>query len=55
VPIGRDAHAFDGFRSRVNTSMTINATAMWLLGMYLALADEQQSHDRLAGTTRTTS
>ena len=26
----------------MNTSMTINATAMWLLGMYLALADEQE-------------
>jgi len=25
----------------MNTSMTINATAMWLLGMYLALADER--------------
>src|SRR2546428_6266483 len=24
-----------------NTSMTINATAMWLLGMYVALADER--------------
>src|ERR1700745_63072 len=25
----------------MNTSMTINATAMWLLAMYVALADEQ--------------
>ncbi len=37
----------------MNTSMTINATAMWLFGMYLALADERgvdASH--LAGTTQ---
>ena len=26
----------------MNTSMTINATAMWLLGMYLALADDSR-------------
>src|SRR5262249_11728286 len=33
---------FDGIPlGEMNTSMTINATAMWLLGMYLALADEQ--------------
>ncbi|MDQ1509195.1 MAG: ethylmalonyl-CoA mutase, partial [Actinomycetota bacterium] len=39
--------------AEMNTSMTINATAMWLLGMYLALADEQDvPHDRLAGTTQ---
>src|SRR3989440_1946886 len=25
----------------MNTSMTINATAMWLFGMYLALAEER--------------
>jgi (2R)-ethylmalonyl-CoA mutase len=37
----------------MNTSMTINATAMWLLGMYLALADEQDvPHASLAGTTQ---
>src|SRR6202171_4802816 len=37
----------------MNTSMTINATAMWLLGMYLALADEQGvPHAELAGTTQ---
>src|SRR5207237_6366773 len=36
-----------------NASMTINATAMWLLGMYLALADEQGvRHEQLAGTTQ---
>jgi (2R)-ethylmalonyl-CoA mutase len=37
----------------MNTSMTINATAMWLLGMYLALADAQGvEHGQLAGTTQ---
>ncbi|HVJ96572.1 MAG TPA: methylmalonyl-CoA mutase family protein, partial [Acidimicrobiia bacterium] len=37
----------------MNTSMTINATAMWLLGMYLALADEQGvEHGALSGTTQ---
>src|SRR3954465_4564656 len=35
----------------MNTSMTINATAMWLLAMYVALADEQGvAHDLLSGT-----
>ena len=37
----------------MNTSMTINATAMWLLGMYLALADEQAiPYGELSGTTQ---
>jgi (2R)-ethylmalonyl-CoA mutase len=37
----------------MNTSMTINATAMWLLGMYLALADEQGvPYEQLGGTTQ---
>src|SRR5580704_11655769 len=37
----------------MNTSMTINATAMWLLGMYLALADEQGvPYEKLSGTTQ---
>lgn len=37
----------------MNTSMTINATAMWLLGLYLGLADERGiDHARLAGTTQ---
>src|SRR3954447_7522813 len=37
----------------MNTSMTINATAMWLFGMYLALADEQGvEYGALAGTTQ---
>src|SRR5437764_8934952 len=39
--------------AEMNTSMTINATAMWLLGMYLALADEQGvPYEQLAGTTQ---
>ena len=37
----------------MNTSMTINATAAWLWGLYLALADEQGvAYDRLQGTTQ---
>src|SRR5438445_13620585 len=57
VPIahlGDMQRLFDGIPlAEMNTSMTINATAMWLLGMYLALADEQHvPHDRLAGTTQ---
>ena len=37
----------------MNTSMTINATAVWLLAMYLALAEEQGADvARLAGTTQ---
>src|SRR5213078_4754949 len=45
---------FDGIPlSEMNTSMTINATAMWLLGMYLALADEQGvPYEQLSGTTQ---
>ncbi len=37
----------------MNTSMTINATAMWLLAMYEVVAREQGfSADQLAGTTQ---
>ncbi|HEY6318790.1 MAG TPA: protein meaA [Acidimicrobiia bacterium] len=37
----------------MNTSMTINATAMWLLGLYLALAEERGVDPAvLAGTTQ---
>ena len=45
---------FDGIPlDRMNTSMTINATAMWLYALYLALAEEQgvQLHE-LQGTTQ---
>src|SRR2546429_8137817 len=45
---------FDGIPlHRMNTSMTINATAPWLLALYVALADEQGSaRASLAGTTQ---
>ncbi len=37
----------------MNTSMTINATAAWLLALYAAVADEQGApRDRLQGTTQ---
>ena len=37
----------------MNTSMTINATAAWLWGLYLALADEQGvDYSALQGTTQ---
>ena len=39
--------------AEMNTSMTINATAMWLLALYQVVAEEQGvSTDRLAGTTQ---
>jgi (2R)-ethylmalonyl-CoA mutase len=52
--LGEMRTLFDGIPlAEMNTSMTINATAMWLLGMYLALADEQGvPHSALAGTTQ---
>ena len=52
--IGEMRTLFDGIPlAEMNTSMTINATAMWLLGMYLALADDQGvPHEKLAGTTQ---
>ncbi|QKW53063.1 protein meaA [Streptomyces buecherae] len=41
---------------QMNTSMTINATAMWLLAMYQVVAEEQglgpEAVDRLSGTTQ---
>ncbi len=45
---------FDGIPlDEMNTSMTINATAMWLFGMYLALAEERGvDASLLAGTTQ---
>src|SRR5919206_3844956 len=37
----------------MNTSMTINATAAWLLALYVALADEQGvARKQLTGTTQ---
>jgi ethylmalonyl-CoA mutase len=57
VPIGHlgDMRAlFDGIPlERMNTSMTINATAMWLLALYIAVADEQGApRGSLQGTTQ---
>ena len=45
---------FDGIPlDQMNTSMTINATAMWLLALYAAVADEQGAdRSALAGTTQ---
>ncbi len=38
---------------RMNTSMTINATAMWLMALYVTVADEQGAkRTDLAGTTQ---
>ncbi len=50
--LGEMAKLFDGIPLEdMNTSMTINATAMWLLGMYLALADSRGITPRqLSGT-----
>jgi ethylmalonyl-CoA mutase len=57
VPIGHlgDMRAlFDGIPlERTNTSMTINATAMWLLALYQVVAEEQDADiARLTGTTQ---
>ena len=45
---------FDGIPlGEMNTSMTINATAAWLLALYVALADEQGVRaQKLQGTTQ---
>jgi ethylmalonyl-CoA mutase len=45
---------FEGIpMDEMNTSMTINATAAWLLALYVAVADEQgSSRSALAGTTQ---
>ena len=57
VPVGHlgDMRAlFDGIPlEQGNTSMTINATAMWLLALYQVAAEEQGADiARLAGTTQ---
>jgi ethylmalonyl-CoA mutase len=57
VPVGHlgDMRAlFDGIPlEQTNTSMTINATAMWLLALYQVVAEEQGADlSRLAGTTQ---
>ncbi|MCX7359899.1 MAG: methylmalonyl-CoA mutase family protein [Alphaproteobacteria bacterium] len=57
VPVGHlgDMRAlFDGIPlEQMNTSMTINAPAAWLLALYVALAEEQGADPKkLAGTTQ---
>ncbi|HWC13710.1 MAG TPA: methylmalonyl-CoA mutase family protein [Actinomycetota bacterium] len=57
VPISNLADmktVFDGIPiSEMNTSMTINATALWLLALYVAVADDQGApRAELAGTTQ---
>jgi ethylmalonyl-CoA mutase len=57
VPVGHlgDMRAlFDGIPlEQMNTSMTINAPAAWLLALYVALAEEQGAHPaKLTGTTQ---
>jgi ethylmalonyl-CoA mutase len=50
-----DMHAlFDGIPlGEMNTSMTINATAAWLLGLYITVADENGvERSALTGTTQ---
>src|SRR3954453_15216484 len=45
---------FDGIPlDEMNTSMTINATAAWLLGLYVSVAEENDvARDLLKGTTQ---
>ncbi len=57
VPVAHLGHMrqmLDGIPlGEMNTSMTINATAAWLWGLYLALADEQGvDPSQLSGTTQ---
>src|SRR5678816_3331034 len=50
----RDRALFDGIPlAKMNTSMTINAPAAWLLALYVAVADEQGApRSSLTGTTQ---
>ncbi|GAB2991102.1 protein meaA [Amycolatopsis acidiphila] len=55
--IGDMRKLFDGIPlAEANTSMTINAPAMWLLALYVTVAEEQAGSDevlaKLAGTTQ---
>ena len=52
--IGDMRAVFDGIpMAEMNTSMTINATAMWLLALYVAVADEHLApRSSLSGTTQ---
>jgi ethylmalonyl-CoA mutase len=52
--IGDMRALFEGIPlAAMNTSMTINATAPWLMALYIAVADEQQApRSQLQGTTQ---
>ena len=60
--LGEMRHLFEGIPlEEMNTSMTINATAMWLLALYEVVAEEQadeagreiaEVREKLAGTTQ---
>jgi (2R)-ethylmalonyl-CoA mutase len=52
--LGEMRRLFDSIPlAEMNTSMTINATAMWLLALYEVVAEEQgASAEQLAGTTQ---
>src|SRR4051812_16951203 len=52
--LGEMRRLFDGLPlAEMNTSMTINAPAMWLLALYQVVAEEQGADPRpLAGTTQ---
>src|SRR5678816_1722242 len=52
--LGEMRRLFDGIPlAEMNTSMTINATAMWLLALYEVVAEEQGATPAaLAGTTQ---
>ena len=54
VHLGHMRQLLDGIPvADMNTSMTINATAAWLLGLYIANAQDQGvGPERLAGTTQ---
>jgi (2R)-ethylmalonyl-CoA mutase len=57
VPVAHLGHMRELFRdlplNEMNTSMTINATAAWLWGLYLALAEEEGVDlNELQGTTQ---
>jgi (2R)-ethylmalonyl-CoA mutase len=57
VPVAHLGHMrqlLDGIPpTEMNTSMTINATAMWLLGLYIANAEDQGvAQSQLQGTTQ---
>jgi len=54
VHLGHMAQLMDGIpQDEMNTSMTINATAAWLLGLYIANAEDKGSEvTKLTGTTQ---